>query len=57
MTGDTRTSFKLAFAQLNPVVGDIEGNLDMARKARASLDKADADLIVFTELYLTGYPL
>ncbi len=57
MTGDTRTSFKLAFAQLNPVVGDIEGNLDMARKARASLGKADADLIVFTELYLTGYPL
>jgi len=57
MTGDIKTSFKLAFAQLNPVVGDIEGNLDMARKARASLGKAGADLIAFTELYLTGYPL
>ena len=57
MTGDLKDSFKLAFAQLNPVVGDIERNLEMARKARASLGKAGADLIAFTELYLTGYPL
>jgi NAD+ synthase len=57
MTGETKDSFKLALAQLNPVVGDIEGNLERARAARAVMGKAGADLIAFTELYLTGYPL
>jgi NAD+ synthase len=57
MTGDTKASFKLALAQLNPVVGDIEGNLAKARKVRGPLGRAGADLIVFTELFLTGYPL
>ena len=57
MTGDTKNRFKLALAQLNPVVGDIEGNLEKAREARRVVAKAGADLIVFTELFLTGYPL
>jgi len=57
MTGDTKDSLKLALAQLNPVVGDIEGNLEKARKVRKPLGEAGADLVVFTELYLTGYPL
>ncbi|MGZ5849940.1 MAG: nitrilase-related carbon-nitrogen hydrolase, partial [Methyloceanibacter sp.] len=50
-------SFKLALAQLNPVVGDIEGNVARARAARANAAEAGADLIVFTELFLTGYPI
>jgi NAD+ synthase len=50
-------SFKLALAQLNPVVGDIEGNVRKARAARAEAAAQDADLIAFNELYLTGYPL
>ena len=57
MTGNIKDSFKLALAQLNPVVGDIEGNLERARTARAAMGEAGADLIAFTELYLTGYPL
>jgi NAD+ synthase len=57
MTGDMKDSFKLALAQLNPVVGDIEGNLEKARKVRGPLGEAGAELIAFTELYLTGYPL
>ena len=57
MTGDTKDRFKLALAQLNPVVGDIEGYLEKAHEARAVLSKTGADLIVFTELFLTGYPL
>jgi len=52
-----RDSFKLALAQLNPVVGDIEGNLETARAVRKTLGEAGAELIAFTELYLTGYPL
>jgi NAD+ synthase len=50
-------SFKLALAQLNPVVGDIDGNLTKARAARAEAAAKGADLIAFTELYLTGYPI
>ncbi len=57
MTGKTKDSFKLALAQLNPVVGDIEGNLKQARAARAAMGEAGVELIVFSELYLTGYPL
>ena len=57
MTEAIRDSFKLALAQLNPVVGDIEGNLDKVRAVRKRLGEAGAELIVFTELFLTGYPL
>ncbi len=57
MAESVRNSFNLALAQLNPVVGDIESNLEKARKVRGPLGEAGADLIVFTELYLTGYPL
>jgi NAD+ synthase len=57
MTQKIKDSFKLALAQLNPVVGDIDGNLRKAREARARAAEAGADLIVFTELFLTGYPI
>jgi NAD+ synthase len=50
-------SFTLALAQLNPLVGDIAGNLTKARAARAAAAAKGADLIAFTELYLTGYPI
>ena len=46
---------KIALAQLNPVVGDIKGNL---KKIKDTLEKfsPEADLIVFPELFLTGCP-
>jgi NAD+ synthase len=50
-------SFKLALAQVNPAVGDIDGNLRKARAARTEAAARGADLIAFTELYLTGYPI
>ena len=44
----------IAIAQLNPTVGDIAGN---AQKARGALAAAGgADLIVFPELFIAGYP-
>ena len=52
-----KDKFTLALAQLNAVVGDIEGNVKRAREARARAAEAGADLIAFTELYLTGYPI
>jgi NAD+ synthase len=46
--------FRIALAQLNPVMGDIAGNLQRARDARAKAP--DADVILFSELFITGYP-
>src|ERR1043166_3744624 len=48
--------FRIALAQLNPVMGDIPGNMRKAREARARAAEAGADLIPFSELYLVGYP-
>jgi NAD+ synthase len=49
-------SLRIALAQLNPTVGDIPGNLALAGQARADAAKQSADLIVFSELFLIGYP-
>jgi NAD+ synthase len=46
----------IALAQLNPVMGDIDGNLARARAARAEAHKQGADLVLFSELFVTGYP-
>src|SRR5215469_6678927 len=48
--------FRIALAQLNPLMGDIAGNLRKARAARAEAAKAGADLVLFTELFIVGYP-
>ena len=47
---------RIAVAQLNPIVGDIAGNLAKAREARADAARQGADLILYTELFLAGYP-
>lgn len=47
---------RLSIAQLNPVVGDVAGNLEKARRARATAAGQNADLIVFSELFIAGYP-
>jgi len=46
----------LAIAQFNPVVGDIEGNLKLALDAHRQASDAGADLLLFTELFISGYP-
>jgi NAD+ synthase len=48
--------FKLALAQLNPTVGAIEANLTAARAARLAAARDGADLVLFPELYIAGYP-
>jgi NAD+ synthase len=45
---------RIALAQLNPTMGDIAGNLRLARRARAQAK--DADVILYPELYIVGYP-
>jgi NAD+ synthase len=51
-----RDTLRIAVAQLNPVVGDVAGNLAAARQARAEAAAAGADLVLFTELFIAGYP-
>src|SRR5215470_8440276 len=46
----------IAVAQLNPVVGNIAGNTEKARRARAQARGEGADLVAFSELFLCGYP-
>ena len=46
----------IAFAQINPTVGDIDGNLARIRAARDRADAAGADLVVLPELAVIGYP-
>ena len=47
---------RIALAQINPVVGDVSGNADKVRAARAEAAEHGADLVVFGELVLAGYP-
>ncbi|CAN1721096.1 Glutamine-dependent NAD(+) synthetase [Hyphomicrobium sp. 1Nfss2.1] len=50
------SSLKIALAQANPTVGDIDGNIAKLRELRARAATLGADLIVFPELFITGYP-
>lgn len=49
-------NFTITLAQLNPVVGDISGNAQKARAARAQAAKDKADLLALSELFIAGYP-
>jgi NAD+ synthase (glutamine-hydrolysing) len=43
-------------AQINPTVGDLEGNIETLKRYIDEAKKRDVDLIVFPELSVTGYP-
>ncbi|HBK91582.1 MAG TPA: NAD+ synthase, partial [Parvularcula sp.] len=47
---------KIALCQIDPVVGDIAGNKAKIVAARAEAAKAGANLAVFCELVICGYP-
>ena len=47
--------FQITLAQLNPTVGDLEGNYKVAIEAWDQAQKMGSDLIAFTELFITGY--
>jgi NAD+ synthase len=46
----------IALAQLNPVVGDVTLNARRASETLAEAGRAGADLVMFPELYIGGYP-
>ena len=49
-------SLTIAFAQANPCVGAIEANLVQAREIADRCRENSVDLVVFPELYISGYP-
>jgi len=46
----------IALAQLNPVMGDIPGNIEKLRRVRVEAAQKGADLVLSTELSVSGYP-
>ncbi len=46
----------MAACQLNPIVGDLDGNVDRVAAALEQAEAAGADVAVFPELVITGYP-
>ena len=49
-------AMRLALAQINPVVGDLDGNRALILQRLAEAKDAHADLVLFPELAVTGYP-
>ncbi len=47
---------RIALCQINPTVGDLAGNADLVLEAARRAHGAGAELAVFSELALTGYP-
>ncbi len=56
MTTPITDTLRIATAQLNPTVGDIAGNVQKIRAARAAAAAQGADLVVTPELSIVGYP-
>ena len=53
----TKKKISVGIVQENPIVGDIEGNLQLAINAIDKLSKQSSpDIFLFTEMFLTGYP-
>lgn len=50
-------NFRLALAQLDPIVGDLHANSLLILQAARDAATADADLLVAPEMVLTGYPI
>ena len=47
---------KIKAVQENPKVGDIKGNTALIEKYLVSADKEKIDLLIFSEMFLSGYP-
>jgi len=47
---------KVAIAQINPTVGDLRGNRGLVEAAAEKAASAGADVVVLSEMVLTGYP-
>ena len=49
-------NISIGIIQENPVVGDIKGNLELAKSGIEKLSNFSPDIYLFSEMFLTGYP-
>ena len=49
------SALKISLAQINPTIGDIQGNVALMQNASQKAQQAGANLVVFPELSLTAY--
>src|SRR5262245_1219350 len=47
---------KIAAAQINPTVGELDGNVDKIPTHSGRAKELEAQLVVFPEMCITGYP-
>ncbi|MDR3035381.1 MAG: NAD+ synthase, partial [Kitasatospora sp.] len=50
-------TLRIALAQVNPTVGDLQGNADLVVEWTRRAARAGARLVVFPEMMITGYPI
>ena len=50
------STFRVALAQINTTVGDLDGNTDKIRRSLKQAKALGADLVAFPELTISGYP-
>ena len=50
------TRLRIGLAQIDPIVGDLQGNVAKILDAYDRADSAGCDLVAFPELAITGYP-
>ncbi len=55
--GTATHRLRIALAQINPTVGDLAGNSTEVLRAVSAASQSGAHLIVFPEMFLTGYPI
>lgn len=48
---------RVALAQINPTVGDLEGNSNLVREYASKTTEAGAQVVLFPEMVITGYPV
>lgn len=51
------SQLRLALAQINPTVGDLSGNAELILNYVRQAHESGADLLVFPEMAVTGYPV
>jgi len=51
------SDMKVRIEQLNPIVGDLEGNKDLIRKSLGKAEQDGMDLLILPEMVVTAYPV
>jgi NAD+ synthase (glutamine-hydrolysing) len=53
---DSMTTIRVGMAQVNPTVGDLDGNAELIKSFMSKAEDLGLDLLAFPEMVITGYP-